>query len=226
MICAIHQPNFFPWLGYFDKIRKADKFVFLDHVQFPKTGGGTWSNRVAFNIQAKSKWITAPINRPNGLLNTNEITFQNTNWRDKMIKTLSNHYSKTENFKIYKDFVFDLIAFENNNLAQYNINAITKICQILNIDTKNKFTISSSLKHNTASNQLLIDITKTMECNTYMAGGGASGYQNLNMFKVQEINFLYQNFLHPVYKQANTENFIMGLSVIDYLFNSYVLKNN
>jgi hypothetical protein len=31
-IIAIHQPNFFPWLGYFSKIKQADAFVFLDNV--------------------------------------------------------------------------------------------------------------------------------------------------------------------------------------------------
>ena len=38
-ICAIHQPNFFPWLGYFDKTVRADIFVLLDDVQYQKTGG-------------------------------------------------------------------------------------------------------------------------------------------------------------------------------------------
>ena len=35
-VVAIHQPNFLPWLGYFDKIARADVFVVLDDVQFPK----------------------------------------------------------------------------------------------------------------------------------------------------------------------------------------------
>ena len=44
-VVGIHQPNFFPWLGYFDKLCRSDIFVMLDDVQFSKTGGN-WCNRV------------------------------------------------------------------------------------------------------------------------------------------------------------------------------------
>ena len=61
-VVAIHQPNFFPWLGYFDKIARSDVFIFLDDVQFPKTGG-VWSNRVKILIGGEARWSTAPIDR-------------------------------------------------------------------------------------------------------------------------------------------------------------------
>ena len=43
MIVTIHQPNFAPWTGFFDKMTKADVFVLLDTVPFTKGG---FQNRV------------------------------------------------------------------------------------------------------------------------------------------------------------------------------------
>ena len=42
MIVAIHQPQYLPWLGYFDKMLKADVFCYLDTVQYKKN---EWQNR-------------------------------------------------------------------------------------------------------------------------------------------------------------------------------------
>jgi hypothetical protein len=61
-LVAIHQPNFFPWLGYFDKLARADVFILLDDAQYPKTGG-TWSNRVQLLINEKPAWVTVPVVR-------------------------------------------------------------------------------------------------------------------------------------------------------------------
>ena len=78
-IVAIHQPNFFPWLGYFDKISKADSFVFLDDIQFPKKGG-SWSNRIKLFISGDVRWVTAAINRDySGTRNINEMEFLTNN---------------------------------------------------------------------------------------------------------------------------------------------------
>src|ERR1041385_6733376 len=61
-LVAIHQPNFFPWLGYFNKIARADIFIVLDNVQFSKTGG-TWSNRVRLLLEGWPMWATLPVER-------------------------------------------------------------------------------------------------------------------------------------------------------------------
>ncbi len=68
MICAIHQPNFFPWLGYFDKISRADVFVFLDVVDYPKSGSSmsSWVNRVMLKVGSQKTWVRCPVVREFG----------------------------------------------------------------------------------------------------------------------------------------------------------------
>jgi len=36
MIVSISQPTLFPWLGYYNIIKKSDVFVFLDNIKFEK----------------------------------------------------------------------------------------------------------------------------------------------------------------------------------------------
>ena len=36
MKIAIHQPEHFPYMGYFQKIKMADLFIILDDVQYTK----------------------------------------------------------------------------------------------------------------------------------------------------------------------------------------------
>lgn len=99
-IVAIHQPNFFPWLGYFDKIARSDTFIFLDDVQYPKTGG-VWSNRVKMLVAGEPRWVTAPITRTfHGLAKINEIEWaDDQTWRVKLIKTLAANYSKAGHYR-------------------------------------------------------------------------------------------------------------------------------
>ena len=56
MIITIHQPNFFPYYPFFQKMKDSDIFVILKHCQFEKNN---FQNR--FNIG--DKWHTLSTNR-------------------------------------------------------------------------------------------------------------------------------------------------------------------
>ena len=58
MKIAIHQPQYLPWLGYFDKLDSADVFIFLDTVQFKKH---EWQNRNRIRTKDGWQWLTVPI---------------------------------------------------------------------------------------------------------------------------------------------------------------------
>jgi len=219
-IVAIHQPNFFPWLGYFNKIAKADSFVFLDHVQFSKTAG-TWSNRVKLLLNKTPTWATAPIDRNfAGVRNINEMYFQRNNpWRAKLVKTLELNYKKAPFFSEIMDVLEPVISNREESISQYNITAVRCIAEKLGI-ASDKFYLSSQLAYEGHSNEMLVSITQSIKGSIYMCGGGADSYQNEDIFAKNHIILKRQDFQHPQYEQFNTDTFIPGLSIIDALFNT------
>lgn len=218
-LIAIHQPNFFPWIGYFNKIVLSDVFVLLDDVQFQKTGG-TWTNRVKLNIQGDAKWITVPIVRSyHGTKSINEIEINNqTPWREKIISTLQMNYSRAPFYDEVVPFISDLLNNPTSRLAEYNIFAIMTIAKKLELNVSS-FVRSSTLNTIGNATDLLISITKSLDGNGYLTGSGAGGYQNDEQFRDADIDLIYQNFKHPIYPQSKTSEFVSGLSIIDVLLN-------
>lgn len=218
-IVAIHQPNFFPWLGYFDKIARSDVFVLLDHVQLQKTGG-TWSNRVKLLQGGEARWVTAPILRKfHGVLAIKDMEFQaDSPWREKFMKSLVVNYGRARFFREILDFIEPLILNPENNLARYNGTAVTAIAQYLGLPAE-KFRWSSEMGVDEQASDMLVTLTRAVDGNAYMCGGGAAGYQEDATFAAAGVGLIYQNFQHPVYPQIGTKEFVPGLSIIDALMN-------
>ena len=216
---AIHQPNFFPWLGYFAKIAASDVFVFFDDVQFPKTGG-IWCNRVKLMIGDEARWATAAIDRNyHGTRIIREMHFLADNpWREKLLKSIEGNYRRHPAYAETMEVVAPLLLSQESNVAKYNIHAVTAIAKRLGLDTE-KLHCSSELSHEGSSNELLCSITRLVGGSSYMCGGGADGYQVETVFNNRGVTLRHQNFVHPVYPQRGRQNFVTGLSIIDAVMN-------
>lgn len=218
-IVTIHQPNFFPWLGFFNKIKRSDFFVLLDNVQFPKKGG-TWTNRVKIIMNGQANWLTVPVERSfHGVRLIMDMQIDNkTDWRNKTLKSISQNYCKAPFFEEIFPDIESMVNNRFSDISSFNIAAIQAISKRIGLSW-NKVVIASSLDVKGSSNDLLISITQSLKCNTYMCGGGAGGYQQDDMFAKAGIELIYQNYIPSVYPQFNTKEFVPGLSVIDALMN-------
>ncbi|MBU1097711.1 MAG: WbqC family protein [Bacteroidetes bacterium] len=218
-IAAIHQPDFFPWLGNFDKINRADVFIVLDNVQYIKKGSN-WSNRVQIIINGEPRFITIPVERnyhgTRSYIDTKLCC--TTHWREKMLSSIKSNYGKSPFFQETYSVVEKLIMNPTDSLLAYNLKIIFTLTEKLNIDSS-KIILATDLNPKGKATEQLINLTKAADCNTYMCGGGADGYQLDSRFEEEGIDLLYQNFKHPVYKQFNTVKFYPGLSIIDALMN-------
>jgi len=218
-LVAIHQPNFFPWLGYFDKIRRADVFVVLDSVQLPKTGG-TWANRVKLLVSGAPAWVTVPIIRDyHGTRTISDTEIDNRPpWRAKLLKTIELNYRRAPHFDGVFPWLADLIADSADKIADYNANAIKAITKALRIDST-RLVMASRTDADGQATALLISIVRAVGGNAYLAGGGATGYQDDAMFSDAGLDLQHQDFQHPVYRQFNSATFVPGLSIVDALMN-------
>jgi hypothetical protein len=218
-LVAIHQPNFLPWLGYFDKIRRADVFVVLDSVQLPKTGG-TWANRVKLLVSGAPAWVTVPIVRDyHGTRTVADTEIDNrAPWRSKVLKTIELNYRRAPKFDAVFPWLADLVADSAGKIAEYNLNAIRAITKVLHIDST-KLVMASGTGVDGQATELLISMVRAVGGDAYLAGGGATGYQDDAMFSHAGLELQHQDFHHPVYRQFNSAEFVPGLSIVDALMN-------
>jgi len=213
VIVGIHQPNFFPWIGFFDKIQKSSVFVFLDDVAMPRSGRGCWQNRVKLLINGTPRWVTCPLVRNDGGKTIQHARIDDGRpWRRKFLKTLSHQYSKAPHFRSVMDFVEPMVMRQEEKLADFNITNILDFCSI--IDTEPKSIRQSDLHTENASTELLLEIVRKVGGHAYLSGNGASGYQNNVRFSQEGFHLIFQDFNHPKYDQGRN-GFFPGLSIID-----------
>jgi len=213
MIVSIHQPQYLPWLGYIDKIEKADIFIFLDNVQYKKN---EWQNRNRIKTARGWQWITVPVlyRFPERI---NEVRINNNvNWRRKHITAIETNYRKAPYFGKYFPYLEEIYKREWERLVDINIALVKRILDLFGI--KRKVFIASEYKTRDDPNGRLIDLCKSVGADTYLSGMDGPRYMDMEAFGRAGINVIVQDFKHPVYPQLYG-GFEPNLSSIDLLFN-------
>lgn len=216
-VVAIHQPNFLPWLGYFAKIVACDVFLVMDNAQFPKTGG-SWSNRVKMRVGGEATWLTVPIVRAyHGVRSVQAMEIdERSPWRVKMLKTIRMSYARAPHLAEVYPLVEEILTYPSSSLADFNLFGIERIAAAIGIDTS-RLVRGSTLHAEGAATTLLINMVKAVKGTTYLCGGGATGYQQDELFAAENVRLRYQSFAHPEYNQGSGIHFLPGLSIVDAL---------
>lgn len=217
-VVAIHQPNFFPWLGFFDKVIRSDVFVVLDHTQFPKSEGN-WTNRVRLSVNGEAAWVTMPVDRKyEGLRRIDEIRIDNqTPWRRKLLQLLRTNYGRAAFFAQVFPAVEAWVESPPELVADFNLRSITAICDRLGLKSSHMVR-SSTLGVEGAKSELVANLVKQVGGTVYLSGDGSTGYLDEQVLRSAALDVDYQRFVHPVYPQRQGAAFIAGLSVLDALF--------
>lgn len=214
-IIAIHQPNYFPWLGYFSKMRQANVFVFLDNVDISLNSSKAITHRTKINYSGKPMWLTLPIEKAEtkqiGQLKINSKI----NWREKQIQIIEQAYTKAPYFNDFFPTIKKIIYYNENNLSKFNAYIIKEIAKLLEIKTA-FYTASELGIFESEPTLRLIKICKKLDGLVYLSGMGGKKYHHEALFTQNKIELKYSNYFVREYKHHSV--FIPGLSVLDALF--------
>lgn len=213
-IVAVHQPNFLPWLGYFDKMQRSEIFILYDDCPLSKP---SWTTRVKIKGQGEAAWLTVPVvskkHSPREI-RAIEINDQKP-WRRKTERTLIQRYGKAPCFDEAADLVFPVLRdMSNEKLADLNISLLERLVNALGIVTQ--CVRSSSFGQSEARGTgRLVELVRAVDGDCYLCGDGSAEYFKSESFADANLEIAYLNFQSPQYRQTGQGEFVAGLSIFD-----------
>ena len=216
MTASIHQPDYLPWLAYFDKMKRADVFVLLDRAQYAKN---KFQNRNKIKTANGWTYLTIPIPRTEDFKNLNEVALpQDSSWQKKHWRAIYTSYARAPYFKEHRDFFEKLYNSQYQHLAGLNIEIIKYLKEQFGFKTKLILESEMKIDKELKATERLAAILRELGARNYISGRSGRKYLDLALFNKANIKVEFQDYQHPQYKQLFGQ-FIPGLSAIDLLFN-------
>ncbi|MGZ3695073.1 MAG: WbqC family protein, partial [Bdellovibrionota bacterium] len=188
LVCQ--QPNYFPWLGYFEQIASADLFIYLDSVQWIRQGRQHRARLPAPGNTDARHWLTIPVHSHGH----REKKFKDMkvdhsrNWPRVHWETLRTLYGSAPYFSAQIEPIIRPYfekADELNFLYDLCTESVSNICEFLGLDAPT--VRSSDFPDSGVKSERLINLCREFSADEYYSGLGATRYLDLSAFRAAEI---------------------------------------
>ncbi len=222
-VVVIHQPDFMPYLGFFDRLLKADIYVVLETAQYVNGTSRSWMNRDKIKTEKGEQWITVCVKKaPRETAIKDIFLLDEEKWRKSNLGLLHQNYRKADYYHEIMPYIEGLYSLKCEKFWEFSFASIKMLIDLFGIDIDILF--SSDLDPQGKNNDMIVDIMNKVNAHTYLSGVGAADYYDEKVYEKAGIEVIWQDFKHPVYQQQFGE-FIPYLSSIDLLFNCGIEKS-
>lgn len=209
------QPYLFPYIGYFQLLNLADKFILLNDVNFIKKG---WINRNYILVNNKRNLFTIPVagSSQNRLIKDTEIISDRSK-KNKFLLTIEKSYKKAPFFgEIYR-MISEIISMNTVKLNDLIMYSLTEIKNYLDIKTEISESSGNYSGSDLKGEDRIINICQRENASHYINLSGGMDLYSKEKFRLNgiELNFLKSKKI--VYSQFGNKEFVESLSVIDIL---------
>ena len=217
-VVAIHQPHYFPWLGFLDKMAKSDEFIVLDEVQL--TDRSPMVRNKFLELGGPSRFLSVSVEKK-GYREKTTKEIRLSNWIDvasKHQRFLEYNYQRSKGFEEVMSYIAPIFNEQFESLLELNMATMGALRRMYSIETP--LTMQSVLPYRSDSknNLLMLDLSVAAKGDIYLSGRGAQAYMDEAPFSEHVIQVVYQEFQHPVYTQYGQCEFVSNLSSLDMLF--------
>jgi len=193
---SIHQPAYLPWLGYIEKIKNSDIFIYLDSVQFSKNSFDN-RNRIP-KPNGNDQWLTIPIKTSGKFGQTyRDCVPDNHNWVISHLDIIKQRYGKEKYFnEFFPELkkVYECLP-DIYNLADINYVMLKFMVRWFDIDTP--IYRSSDLNIDSKGSNLVLDICNKFNATEYYSGIMGRDYLDFEEFKKANIKVDIQDYIPP-----------------------------
>ena len=212
--CAIMQPTYLPWSGYFHLASKVDTFVFLDDVQFERR---SWQSRNRILSNGQEHILTVPVQQ-----SSQETLIRNIQlspdqpWRKKHLRTIQVAYPKLWKDDQLREHLIAEFEQPHQSLADLNIALIRLLFKLLEINCRTMR--ASEIVCTGKRSKHLAEICHAIEADTYFSPIGSQDYLKEDKFEeLYGITLQFCDFNPLPYSQGKKNQFMSHLSIIDVI---------
>jgi hypothetical protein len=210
---VVEQPNYIPWLGYFDLIRQSDVWIWYDDVQYTKRD---WRNRNRVAGDGAPVWLTIPVKTKGRFAQAiRDVEIDDDQpWRKRHLGTLRRCYARAPHGGAVLALVERAFAASYARLADLTIDLNESICASLGFAPR--FLRSSALAVSGERQERLLRLCELTQATTYLSGPAARDYLDPHAFERASIELRYIVYDYPPYARG-AQAFVPRLSILHAL---------
>lgn len=211
---AIMQPYFLPYIGYFQLLAAADKFIVLDDVNYINRG---WVNRNRILLNGQAHTFTVPLSGASQNRFICDIKLVNERaWRDKLMRTIQQAYKKAACYPEVSALIESLINYPSLQLDEFLLNSIREIVRYLSLDVEIENTSRVYKNTHLKGQERILDICRQEQADVYINLIGGRDLYDQASFLEQDIQLYFLSPRPVSYPQGQAEH-IPWLSILDLL---------
>lgn len=220
MKVTVHQPNFLPYMGFFEKILASDVFVVYDTAQFSRDG---FQHRNSILLNGTKVLCSLTVGTATAWhLPIKDVPICDDRKTRAIWKTICQAYQKAPYFALYRDAFESLFHSHPENLCDFSLQIIQLVLDCLGWTGRLVRASTLPLNPQLRKSEALLEIVQAVGGTVYLSGSSGASYLNEQLFTDAGIDVVYQSFHARPYPQRGVSAFVPNLPILDFLFNAPV----